>query len=168
MKKLSYGSAFRILRGEDIIEAVKDKYLLISPFDNELIRPTSYDLRVSHIIEYVRKDCYTGEDREDIRILDELAELIIYPGDAYLFLSECEFKFPRDMIANIGLRSRYSRLFNSGEYMGRIECGWEGRLILEVKNHSNSRAVKITYEEPIATLEIFQLALQPKTCEDDI
>ncbi len=155
MVKKHFGTLIRLLRGDDIVSAVNSGHLYIKPFDIGKIQPTSYDISVFHVIKYKERSFYQANDDEEI--IEDFEELILPPNSSYLFLSLEEFCFPLDMIAVISLRSRYSRLFNAAQSMGRIECGWKGRLVLEVSNHSVSRHVKITKGESIATIEVFQL-----------
>ena len=155
MNQRRYGTKVRILRGQDIIDAVETKYLIISPFDKEKVQPTSYDISINSLIKYPSKDIYQSSDEE--RILEDFDELIISPSESHLFLSLEEFSFPLDMFGIVALRSRYSRLFNAAQYMGRIECGWIGHLVLEIFNLSMDRQVKIMKGESLATIEIFQL-----------
>jgi deoxycytidine triphosphate deaminase len=150
-----YGTSLRLLRGEDIKSAVKSGYLKIHPFDEAKLQPTSYDISVFQLIKFPSKQFYQAEDNEEI--IEDFDEIIIEPGQSYLFLTFEEFSFPLDMIAEVSLRSRYSRLFNSSEYMGRVECGWRGRLVLEITNHSLTRRVRIQKGEALATVVIYQL-----------
>jgi len=160
MSNQLYGTPLRLLRGKDIESAVKSGYLKIHPFDEEKLQLTSYDISVFQLIKFPNKQIYRAEDNEEI--LEDFDEIILEPGRSYLFLTLEEFSFPLDMIAEVSLRSRYSRLLNSSEYMGRVECGWRGRLVLEITNHSSTRRVRIQKGEPLATLVIYQLE-QPVT-----
>jgi|FaiFalDrversion3_1042247.scaffolds.fasta_scaffold37010_1 dCTP deaminase len=160
MDKQLYGTLIRLLRGEDIAYAVKSGYLGINPFDERKLQPTSYDISVFQIAKFSDKEIYQADDIEEI--FEDFNEVIIEPGQSYLFLTVEEFSFPLDMIAEINLRSRYSRLLNSSGYLGRVECGWKGHLVLEVANHSSTRRVRIGKGESLATLVIYQLE-QPVT-----
>jgi dCTP deaminase len=139
----------------DITAAVRDNHLRIEPFEEANVQPTSYDIGVMQIIQFPEKQIYGADDDEEIAYVFD--QVVLQPDDSLLFLSREEFAFPLDMMADIYLRSRYSRLLNSGEYMGRIECGWSGHLVLEIANHSLKRPVSIWAGECLATLVIYQL-----------
>jgi deoxycytidine triphosphate deaminase len=156
MNPQRFGVLCRLLRGDDIALAVERKYLVIAPFDKSRIQPTSYDICVSRIVEFQRQDVYQADQQNEV-LFKDFEEVILEPGQSMLFLTLEEFAFPSDMLASINLRSTYSRLLNSGESMGRIECGWAGHLVLEISNQSISRRVRISRFESLASIEVYQI-----------
>lgn len=154
MSSKQYGSRLFILDGSDIIEAVEEGYLFISPFIKTNVQLSSYDVSIDKIAKYRKKKYYVESDREEV--FEDFSELLVEPGESLLFLSMETFTFPQDMIGRIGLRSRYCRLLNSAESMGRIENGWSGKIVLEISNRSRDRKVKLSHGEPIASIEVFQ------------
>ncbi|NLE84497.1 MAG: hypothetical protein GX603_08290 [Chloroflexi bacterium] len=155
MPNANFGSQFKILLGEDINQAVETKYLIISPFQKESVQPTSYDISIGAILDFPveienDKDLLNGE-KLDFSLVE------LGPSQCILFLTEETFSFPSDMFAEIFLRSRYARQLNSGGHLGRIECGWKGRLVLELSNQSLDRTVKFKKGDPIATIVIYKI-----------
>lgn len=155
MTKTSFGSQFRILLGSDIELAVDSDYLFISPFQKYRVQPTSYDISIAHILDY------SSDIDNDVDLLNgekiDFASVELSPSQSILFVSEETFQFPNDMFAEIFLRSRYARQLNTGGNLGRIECGWKGRLILELSNQSLARTVEFEKGAVIATLVIYQI-----------
>lgn len=155
MNNINYGSQFRILLGSDIKLAVETKYLSISPFQEVRIQPTSYDISIGKVLKYSLDiecdDDLLGGDRYDFSTVE------LCPSQSILFVTEETFNFPKDMFAEIFLRSRYARQLITGGNLGRIECGWKGRLILEINNQSLDRTVKFEKGAGIATLVIYQI-----------
>lgn len=155
MTKTSFGSQFRILLGSDIELAVDSNYLYISPFQRNRTQPSSYDISIANILNY------SSDIDNDIDLLHgekiDFTSVELSPSQSILFVSEEIFQFPNDMFAEIFLRSRYARQLNTGGNLGRIECGWKGRLILELSNQSLARTVKLEKGAVIATLVIYQI-----------
>ena len=155
MNITNYGSLFRILLGSDIERAVEAKYLLISPFQKKGIQPTSYDISIGGILNYPEEIVNAADLLNGDRVGFSSVEL--EPSQSILFITEETFEFPKDMFAEIFLRSRFARKLNTSGNLGRIECGWKGRLVLELNNQSLGRTVKFEKGESIATLVIYQI-----------
>ncbi len=159
MATKKYGFSFRILSGSDIQDAINDHYLRITPFQNTRVQPTSYDISIAHVIKYL-PDIQGDEGLLACNKID-FSSLELGPSQSIQFLSEEAFFFPQDMFADIYLRSRYSRILNCGGHLGRIECGWCGRLIIEISNQSLNRSFVFTKGLAVASLVIYQLDSNP-------
>ncbi len=155
MTNIQFGSPFRILSGSDIENAVKEEVLMIDPFQSSRAQPTSYDICIGQALNY-RPGI---NDQSDLKGGNRVnfTNLELHPTQSVLFISEETFRFPYDMFAEIYLRSRYSRQLNCSSHLGRIECGWSGRLVLELTNQSLNRTVLFTQGTEVASLVIFQI-----------
>jgi deoxycytidine triphosphate deaminase len=132
-----------ILLREDILEASRENRLVIDPFDESHLQPTSYDISVSQILE----------GRDTLRDFDQVTvERLQFMN----FVSEERFEFPLDMIGHIYFRSTYSRQGLGTIHLGRIEAGWTGRLVIEVMSAKSQMTIK--REERIATVEFVGLS----------
>ena len=132
-----------ILVKEDIVAALNAKHLIIDPFRESHLQPTSYDISVNQILR-------TGD------VFEDFDEVRIEHLQFINLMSEEKFAFPLDMVGHISFRTTYRKIGLVTD-LGRIEAGWKGRLVLEVFNASPS-AVVIKKGERIATVEFERLA----------
>jgi len=132
-----------ILLREDIVQACDEKRLIIEPFNESHLQPTSYDISVSQLLE-------------DGDVFRDFGEVMIERLQFMNFVSEERFEFPLDMIGHIYFRSTYSRQGLGTIHLGRIEAGWEGRLVIEVMSAKSEMIIK--RGERIATVEFVGLS----------
>ncbi len=158
--KPRYGVGIRLLRDVDIRKAVQNGYIHIDPFSDDLVQPTSYDIRVSHVVG-VEYDDSANSHREFSYRIEEFDVVTVHPRESVLFRSLEYFEFPPDMFAYIILRSTYARLLVSTSCLGHIECGWSGHLLIEIANLSSHSCVQIRNGDALATLKIYQLEDPP-------
>lgn len=134
-----------ILVKEDIVQAYKDMHLIISPFKESHLQPSSYDISVNQILE--GRDIFHNFD--DVRI--EHLQFIN-------LVSEEIFEAPLDIIGHISFRTTYRKLGLVTD-LGRIEAGWKGRLVIETFNASTSPII-IKRGDRIATV-VFERLPKP-------
>jgi dCTP deaminase len=132
-----------ILTREDIVEAQRARQLLIDPFTESHLQPTSYDISVSHVLD--------GDGR-----IQDFDSVEVGHLEFMNFVSEELLAFPLDMIGHIYLRSTFARKGIGIIHLGRIEAGWKGRLVIEVLNAKSPLIIK--RGERIATVEFIRLA----------
>jgi deoxycytidine triphosphate deaminase len=132
-----------ILLREDIVQARDQGRLVIDPFKESHLQPTSYDISVTQILE----------GRDEFRDFEQVTvERLQFMN----FVSEERFEFPLDMIGHIYFRSTYSRKGLGTIHLGRIEAGWAGRLVIEVMSVRSDMTIK--RGERIATVEFVGLS----------
>lgn len=132
-----------ILIRESIREACHNHSLIIDPFEESHLQPTSYDVSVVQVLENG-----VGRDFDSLRI-----EYLQFMN----FIVRERLEFPLDIVGHIYLRSTFARGGLGVIHLGRIEAGWRGRLVIEVFNASRD-AIVINKGERIATVEFIRLA----------
>lgn len=96
----------------------------ISPFNPEQINPASYDVTLSN--HWV---CPT-RDPEEITA----ATITLFPGEVLLACTAEYVKMPRDVVADLKLKSSLGRLFLNHSLSGWIDCNFQGQVTLELQN----------------------------------
>src|SRR5437899_2844809 len=132
-----------VLLREDIVRAHEEKQLVIEPFDESKLQPTSYDISVCQVLA-------------DGDVFEDLDEVTVEHLEFINLVSEERFEFPLDMIGHIYFRSTYSRQGLGTIHLGRIEAGWKGRLVIEVMSARSKMTIK--RGERIATVEFVGLS----------
>jgi dCTP deaminase len=133
-----------ILVRDEIIRARQDSGLIIEPFRESHLQPSSYDISVNQVLD--SSDAI--HDFDELRI--EHLQLIN-------LISEERFEAPLDVVGHISFRTTYRKLGLVTD-LGRLEAGWKGRLVLEVFNASKT-PVLIKRGERIATVEFVRLPI---------
>jgi dCTP deaminase len=96
----------------------------ISPFNPEQINPASYDVTVgSHWI------CPTRQPQE---IRSE--SITLFPGEVILATTQEYVRMPRDVVADLKLKSSLGRLWLNHSLSGWIDCNFHGQITLELQN----------------------------------
>ena len=132
-----------ILIKEDIAMACKEHELIIEPFEESHLQPSSYDISVSQVL--MDRDVFRDFDEVNIEHLQFIN-----------LVSEARFEFPLDITGHISFRTTYRKMGLLTD-LGRIEAGWKGRLIVETFNASKLPIV-IKRGDRIATVEFIRLA----------
>lgn len=130
-----------VLNSEDILHACQDQGLIIDPFDESHLQPTSYDISVGQFL-----------DDGELRDFDSLRVEHLQSRN---FVALERIEFPLNMIGHMNIRSTFRRRGLMGD-LGRIEAGWRGRLVIEVFN--TKEPIVIDKGERIATIEFVRLA----------
>ena len=133
-----------ILSDFDLGSMLKEKRLIIKPFNKEIIRENGVDLRLADEVGY--HNPMLGEDfvvdpskKEDIEneyIVEKNKKEIILQPKQQVLLSTIEYlKMPDNLIGFVELRSTWAR---HGLIMPPtiIDAGFEGTITLEVYNAS--------------------------------
>jgi len=96
----------------------------ILPFSPEQVNPSSYDVTIGdHWI------CPTREPEEF-----KADSLILFPGEVVLATTREFIKLPRDVVADLKLKSTLGRLWLNHSLSGWIDCGFNGQVTLELQN----------------------------------
>ncbi|MBX7143657.1 MAG: dCTP deaminase [Oligoflexia bacterium] len=96
----------------------------ILPFNPEQINPASYDVTLGN--SWV---CPT-RDPESI-VADSIT---LFPGEVILATTREFLKMPRDVVADLKLKSSLGRLWLNHSLSGWIDCNFQGQVTLELQN----------------------------------
>ena len=96
----------------------------ITPFVIDHVNPASYDVTVSnHWI------CPTRDPEEIIS-----DSITLFPGEVILATTQEYVKMPRDVVADLKLKSSLGRLWLNHSLSGWIDCNFHGQITLELQN----------------------------------
>jgi dCTP deaminase len=96
----------------------------ILPFNPEQINPASYDVTLGN--EWV---CPTRDPEES-----KSDSITLYPGEVILATTREYLKMPRDVVADLKLKSSLGRLWLNHSLSGWIDCNFQGQVTLELQN----------------------------------
>ena len=134
-----------VLSDRSIREAVADGRIEIEPFDDELVQPSSVDLRVGRFFRVFRNNRRPFIDvREPAEGLTELVEasdddpFILHPGEFVLGATSERVRIGDDLVARLEGKSSLGRLgLLIHSTAGFIDPGFEGTITLELSNVAN-------------------------------
>lgn len=96
----------------------------ISPYNEEQVNPASYDVTLGdHWI------CPT-RDPEEIKA----KQITLFPGEVILATTAEYLHMPRDVVADLKLKSTLGRLWLNHSLSGWIDCNFRGQVTLELQN----------------------------------
>lgn len=96
----------------------------ITPFEPKHVNPASYDVTLGgHWI------CPTREPEEF-----EAPRITLFPGEVVLATTHEYVKMPRDVCADLKLKSTLGRLWLNHSMSGWIDCNFQGQITLELQN----------------------------------
>jgi dCTP deaminase len=130
----------RTIRAE--IEAGR---IVIEPFNEELIQPSSIDVRVDsrfrvfHNARYPYIDVRQPmEDLTELVEVDEAEPFILHPGEFVLGQTLEQVSLPNDLVARLEGKSSLGRLgLLIHSTAGFVDAGFSGNLTLELSNVAN-------------------------------
>lgn len=134
-----------ILSDKTIKELIKSKKLVVAPFDQGLVQPSSYNLRLAktfrifkntkHAFLDVRKP--VADFMELISVKDD-EPVIIHPREFVLGESIEYFEFPNDIVGRLEGKSSLARLgIIIHTTAGFFDPGFKGTATLEISNLAN-------------------------------
>ncbi len=137
----------------------------IEPYDDELLQPSSVDVRVDRFFRVFRNSRYPYIDvREPMEDLTELVEadddepFILHPGEFVLGSTLERITLPDDLVARLEGKSSLGRLgLLIHSTAGFIDPGWDGHVTLELSNVANL-PITIYYGMKIGQLSFVQLS----------
>ena len=133
-----------------ILEAIKNKEVAITPFDSKMLQPASYDLKVGKLAATVPKN---GEPRID---LEKEGVLLIAPyAPAVVFTLE-KLQLSTSYTGRFGLKSHLARRGITASVGVQIDPGYDGPLSVTLLNHTPT-ALMLNYGEDFLTLELHKL-----------
>ena len=156
-----------VLSDRDILKNINEKKLIIKPFDNQSLQPSSYDLHLSskflifenHTKEYI--DVKSNEKYTKLINVNKAGFFIIHPREFTLGATVEYVKIPAHLVARIEGKSSLGRLgLVIHATAGFVDPGFEGTLTLEISNFSNL-PIKIYPKMKIAQLAFYQMKSLP-------
>jgi dCTP deaminase len=134
-----------VLSDRTIRRLVDDGVIGIEPFDEELLQPSSVDVRVDRFFRVFQNSRYPFIDvKEPMDDLTELVEaddtepFILHPGEFVLGSTLERITLPDDLVARLEGKSSLGRLgLLIHSTAGFIDPGWDGHVTLELSNVAN-------------------------------
>lgn len=148
-----------VLVKEDIIQYIKSGKVFISPsLDKFQLQAHSIDLRLGFTFlvpkswsltekgrQQIHMDHYSKEapDYFDVVELEKGQFFDILPGEHILVSSLEKIKLPADIMAVMYPRSSVNRKGISVDQTGIVDSGYEGQLVIPVRNNTASQTVRL-------------------------
>jgi dCTP deaminase len=137
----------------------------IEPYVEELLQPSSVDVRVDRLFRVFRNSRYPFIDvKREMEELTELVEVdpeeafILHPGEFVLGSTLERITLPDDLVARLEGKSSLGRLgLLIHSTAGFIDPGWDGHVTLELSNVANL-PITIYYGMKIGQLSFVQLS----------
>jgi dCTP deaminase len=134
-----------VLSDRSIRREIEDGRIVIDPYDEALVQPSSVDVRVDAAFRVFHNSRYTHIDVR--QRMDDLTELVRKDGDEPFILHPGEFvlgqtlervTLPEDLVARLEGKSSLGRLgLLIHSTAGFIDAGFEGNITLELSNVAN-------------------------------
>jgi dCTP deaminase len=134
-----------VLSDRTIARLLEAGRIEIDPYDDELLQPSSVDVRVDRYFRVFHNNRYPYIDvREEQEDLTELVEVdldtpfILHPGEFVLGSTLERVRLPDDLVARLEGKSSLGRLgLLIHSTAGFIDPGWNGHVTLELSNVAN-------------------------------
>ena len=134
-----------VLADRTIRRLVAEGRVRIEPFDDELVQPSSVDVRIDRFFRVFRNARYPYIDvKQPMDDLTELVEIgddepfILHPGEFVLGSTLERIALPDDLVARLEGKSSLGRLgLLIHSTAGFIDPGWDGHVTLELSNVAN-------------------------------
>jgi dCTP deaminase len=131
-----------ILSDRTIREQIAAGRIIIEPFDEADIQPSSVDLHIDRFFRVFRNHTMAHIDvKQDLEELTELVEVgeedvfILHPGEFVLGSTAERVALPDDLVARLEGKSSLGRLgLLIHSTAGFVDAGWDGHLTLELSN----------------------------------
>lgn len=134
-----------ILSDRSIREAIAAKRIIIDPFDEACLQPSSIDVKVSNLFRVFRNHTAAVLDvKQDLTGLTELVEVaegdafMLHPGEFALGSTLERVAVPNNLVARVEGKSSLGRLgLVIHSTAGFIDAGFDGHVTLELANLAN-------------------------------
>ncbi|HMU28117.1 MAG TPA: dCTP deaminase, partial [Solirubrobacterales bacterium] len=134
-----------VLSDKTLREEIDAGRIVIDPFEEKLIQPSSIDLRVDHSYRVFNNSRYPFIDvKQPMEDLTELVKpsddepFILHPGEFVLGQTLERVTVPDDMVARLEGKSSLGRLgLLIHSTAGFVDAGFSGNLTLELSNVAN-------------------------------
>lgn len=153
-----------VLSDRTIREQLAAGRLVIEPFDDRLVQPSSVDVRVSGQFRVFHNNRLPYIDvRKPAEDLTEMVEVaadepfILHPGEFVLGSTVERIAIPDDLVARLEGKSSLGRLgLLIHSTAGYIDPGWDGTITLELSNVSRL-PISIYPGMPIGQISFLQM-----------
>jgi dCTP deaminase len=134
-----------VLSDRTIRRLVDEGRIVIDPFDDALVQPSSVDVRVDRYFRVFRNSRYPYidvkqpmEDLTEPVEIDDEEPLILHPGEFVLGSTLERLALPDDLVARLEGKSSLGRLgLLIHSTAGFVDPGWDGHVTLELSNVAN-------------------------------
>lgn len=131
-----------ILSDRTLREQISAGRILIEPFDDDLVQPSSIDVRISNLFRVFRNHTAGVIDvKTDTSDMTEMVEIpadgvfMLHPGEFVLGSTMERIAVPEDLVARIEGKSSLGRLgLLIHSTAGFIDAGFDGHVTLELAN----------------------------------
>jgi dCTP deaminase len=154
-----------VLSDRTIRRLLEEGRIAIEPYGEDLLQPSSVDVRVDRLFRVFHNARYPYIDVK--RPMDDLTELvevseeepfILHPGEFVLGSTLERVTLPDDLVARLEGKSSLGRLgLLIHSTAGFIDPGWDGHVTLELSNVANL-PITIYYGMKIGQLSFVQLS----------
>jgi dCTP deaminase len=149
-----------ILSGAQIARLVKAGELVIEPFDEDLVQPATYDLRLgSKILASPLSPDILGAI---VELNDRSPSYRIQSGQMIGAISGERLRLPLDICGRFGIRSGLARRGLNAFGGLQLDPGFEGRPIMNLLN-VGPEPVTVTLGDPLFSVEFHRLEEPAKT-----
>ena len=153
-----------VLSDRSIRREIEDGRIVIDPYDEALVQPSSVDVRVDAAFRVFHNSRYPYIDVR--QPMDDLTELVVKEGDEPFILHPGEFvlgqtlervTLPHDLVARLEGKSSLGRLgLLIHSTAGFVDSGFSGNLTLELSNVANL-PITIYYGMPIGQISFMRM-----------
>jgi dCTP deaminase len=153
-----------VLSDRSIRQEIEDGRIVIDPFEERLIQPSSVDVRADSAFRVFHNSRYTHIDVR--RPMDDLTELvrkdpdeafILHPGEFVLGQTLERVTVPDDLVARLEGKSSLGRLgLLIHSTAGFIDAGFSGNITLELSNVANL-PITIYHGMPIGQISFMRM-----------
>ena len=134
-----------VLSDRSIREEIAAGRIVIEPFDESSVQPSSVDLHIDRYFRVFRNHTMpyidVKQDQEELTELVEIAPedvFILHPGEFVLGSTLERVALPRDLVARLEGKSSLGRLgLLIHSTAGFVDASWNGHLTLELSNVAN-------------------------------
>ncbi|TML32027.1 MAG: dCTP deaminase [Actinobacteria bacterium] len=153
-----------VLSDRTIRRLLGEGRIVIDPYDETLLQPSSVDVRVDRFFRVFHNARYPFIDvkqpQEDLTELVEIADeepFILHPGEFVLGSTLERIQLPNDLVSRLEGKSSLGRLgLLIHSTAGFVDPGWDGHVTLELSNVANL-PITIYYAMKIGQLSFVQL-----------
>jgi dCTP deaminase len=153
-----------VLSDRSIRAEIEAGRIVIDPFEERLIQPSSVDVRVDRFFRVFHNSRYTHIDvREPMEGLTELVSkedgepFILHPGEFVLGQTLERVTLPNDLVARLEGKSSLGRLgLLIHSTAGFVDSGFSGNLTLELSNVANL-PITIFHGMPIGQISFMRM-----------
>src|SRR5213594_793301 len=134
-----------VLSDRTIARLLEEERILIEPYDDSLLQPSSVDVRVDRFFRVFHNNRYAYidvcEPQEELTELVEVEDdraFVLHPGEFVLGSTLERVRLPDDLVARLEGKSSLGRLgLLIHSTAGFIDPGWNGHVTLELSNVAN-------------------------------